>query len=431
MVFMPGLLVFFLIMIFILAFTNTILAQTRTYGNEQPIGGSQGTFSQSAVPAGGLSTGSLVVPYMTVSERYDSNVLYSQTNKVADYVTNITAGARANYRGDMVDANFSGGLTSEVYMRNQGLNYIGTNATLNAVLDKSIGKMVRGMGMSISDTVVYTPRIQSWLTPEAPANSFISGIQPYRNNSMTNSSNVSSTYALNPSDLINASYSYELMRFFNTRTLVPGATGGLFNSDVQTLLTGLTHRINSTDSIALSYQYQQMSFVPNTGGVGFDVGVNSAMATWTKSITRELTAFVAPGASLVSSLPGELQWTMQARLEWRDAMTTAAVSYSRSVLPGFFLAGSAMLSDMVSALLSHQVASQWTVGAQSDYASSQSLGSQNGTFRFTSYGERVFVNYSFYRGFIASLGATYDHYTYSGIQMNRQTVSLSLTAEWN
>ena len=426
-----------LVMVFVLASTNTMWAQTGGHGSEQTSGTSQGGSGQSTTPAGGLGGGVLssVIPYITVSERYDSNVFFSSANKQQDYVTNTTVGARTNYRDDLVDATLGGGLISEVYVRNPGLNYIGANASLNAVLDDAVGKLVRGLGLSVSDYVRYTPKPQAWVTAEAPANSFTSGIQTYRNNTLTNNSTILSTYALNPSDQIRASYSYQMLRFFNTLVPNAGAVGGLYNSNVHTYSTRLDHHINPTDLIGISYQYQQMSFVLNTGGPVTEVTVNGAVATWRQSITREWTAEVSPGASIVSSIPGELQWTMLASLGWRDGLTTAAISYARSILPGFFLTGSAIINNSVALSLSRNLTSQWSVAAQSNYSVSESLGVVGGNLRFDSYGERVSMTYIFSPGLSASASGTYDHFTFgqapSRSQVNRETVMLSLTAQWN
>lgn len=371
---------------------------------------------------------------MTVSERYDDNVLYTSTNKQQDFVTSITAGARLNYRDDMVDGTFRGGLISEVYARNPGLNYVGANAAFNAALDNVAGKVVRGLGLSVSDVVSYSPKTQAFITPEAPVNSFINGMQAYRNNTLTNATNVLSTYALNPSDQIKASYSYQMIRFFNDQP-VAGAVGALFNSDVHTLLTGLEHHLNPTDSIGLSYQYQQMAFTPNTGGPSATVSVNGVMAPLKTSISRELTAEVSPGALILSSLPGQTLWTLHTRLDWRDARTTASILFFRDIFPGFFFAGSAIRTDGVTLSLSRNLTNQWTIGSQSDFSSSRSLGAGSGSLRFKSFGERAFVNYNFYPGLFATASATYNHFTFgqagSEFQLIRQVVMLTLTAEWN
>lgn len=217
-----------LVVVFILTLPNTMQAQTRT----DVIGQAPGAAPIQATAPSGVS------PYITVAERYDSNVLFLPTDVQQDFVTNISAGARANYQGDLVAGTLRGGFTSEVYALNPGLNYIGANATLNAVLDKAVGKVVHGLGLTLTDTVTYTPQPQAWLTAEVPANSFISGIQTYRNNTLTNVSNALSTYALSPSDDLKASYSYQMIRFFDTGSVVPGAIGGLFNTDVHTFTAG-------------------------------------------------------------------------------------------------------------------------------------------------------------------------------------------------
>jgi len=442
MVAQSGWLVVVLAMFFIVVLANTLQAQTQSDGSGQTSGTAQDAASRPAAtpigaptsaPPGGVPPG--VVPYVSVSERYDSNVFFTPTNKQQDFVTNIAAGARVSYRNDMVDTTLRGGIISEVYARNPGLNYVGTNAVLNAALDKAVGKVVRGLGLSISDTVTYSPKPQAWLTPEVPDNSFISGIQTFRNNSLTNVANVLSTYALTPSDLINASYSYQMLRFYNTQGAVTGAVGGLFNTDVHIFQSGLDHQINPSNTIGASYQHQQMSFQLNTGGPSSGVDVDGAMATWRTVVAREWTVRVSPGISLLSSLPGEPQWTMLASLEWRTPMITTITSYNRSIQPTFFQTGSAMISDSVALSIYHSLTSQWSIGGQGNYARSSALGAESGNVQFDSYGGRSFVSYIFYPGLIASATATWDRFTFGAANsvnvVSRQTAVLSLTAEWN
>lgn len=435
-------LVVVLAMFFVVVLANTLQAQTQSDGSGQTSGTAQDAASRPATtpigaltsaPPGGVPPG--VVPYVSVAERYDSNVFSTPTNIQQDFVTNIAAGARVSYRNDMVDTTLRGGLISEVYARNPGLNYVGTNVVLNAALDKAVGKVVPGLGLSISDTVTYTPKSQAWLTPEVPESAFISGIQTFRNNTLTNTTNLVSRYELSPSDLINASYSYQMLRFFNAQGAVTGAVGGLFNTDVHIFLAGLDHQINPSNTIGGSYQHQQMSFQLNTGGPSSGVVVDGAMATWKTAVTREWTVKVSPGISLLSSLPGEPQWTMLASLEWRTPMIITTTSYNRSIIPSFFQTGSAMISDGVALSIYHSLTSQWSIGGQGNYVRSSTLGAGRGNVQFDSYGGRSFVNYIFYPGLIASATATWDRFTFGAANsvnvVSRQTTMLSLTAEWN
>lgn len=423
-----------LAMILILVCINTRMAQAQSQGSEERPGTAPSGLGQSAASTRGSSGGGSmrVVPSITVSERYDSNVLLF-VPKIYDYVTNIRPGARVQYKDNLVDGALTGGLVSEVYARNPQLNYVGADASFDAILDQAVGRMVRGLGLRITDSVIYTPQQQAFLTPQASETSFIYGLQAYRNNSITNAANILGTYAITPLAQVNASYSHQMMRFLNQR--ISGLSGGLFNTTVQSLSAGAEYRTAPTQSIGVLYQYQQMSFESSLGSTdsGFNQGVQSAMATWRASLTRELTAEVSPGAAIVSSFPGELQWTMRGRLGWSDGKARVGLSYSRSVSPGFFLVGSALISNTVSLSLSQVVANQWDVNAQSDYATSSAIGGT--AFGFESFGQTVGVSYSFYPGMVATASATYNSFSFNQggpeIKTDRQLVMLSLRAEWN
>lgn len=437
--------VLFASMALLLAWTGTAMAQTQGQGIGQTPdsaqgGGSQpvGQASQAGSVIRGSSGGSFsrMVPIVTFSERYDSNVFFSP-NKVSDFVTNISPGGRVEYRDDLVDGSLLGTGVLETYARHPELNYIGGNAVLTGTLNNLVGKMVRGLGLSISDSVMYSPQPQAFVTPTAPASSFLRGIQTVRNNYLTNTANLLGTYAMTPMTQFNASYTHSIMKFFNQT--FPSATGALgaalFDTTVQMVSAGPEYHFSATDSLGVSVVYTTMAFEPNTGvGAGFGMTTQGGMMTWKSALTREWSVEISPGLSYVSSLPGTAIWTMSGALRWSDAKTTASIMYSRGIYPSYYISGGALVSSVVNASLSYNLSSQWSVSGMANYGYNESVGMPQ-ALKFESYDATVAANYMFYRGMTASLSVMQGNYVYglvgSEVKFDRQAAILYLTAEWN
>jgi hypothetical protein len=371
-----------------------------------------------------------------ISERYDSNILLRGDRQISDYVTSFRPGARVGYRGDLIDGSLTAGAVSEVFVRNPELNYFGMNASLEATLDNIVGRMVRGLGLRIIEGFMYSPEQQAFLTPEASESSFVRGIQARRNNALTNSATLLGTYAMTPSTQFNASYSNQMRKFLGQT--ISGDTGvpyALFDTTVQSFSTGPQYQIMPTHSIGASYVHQHVSIDRSSTGVDadFSSAIHGGVATWKSSLTRELTAEVSPGVSIVTRIPDKPQWTMGASLLWSDGKTSAGLVYSRGVYPSYVVSAGLLISNVVSVSVSHNMNSQWLVRAQSSHADNTRIGQQDQ--RFTSWSHSIAVNYSFYQGMVVSLSGTHADFIYDTPDFNRrldrQTVILSLAAEWN
>lgn len=440
MVSLSRLLMLLLVMVFILTCANNSMAQTQSQGSQERPGSAQGERSQStgqASPGGsaiairGSSGGSSVrvVPFITISERYDSNIRLTSP-KVSDYVTAILPGARMEYRGDLVEGTLTGALRSEVYVRNPELNFVGTNASIVANLDNAVGRMVRGFRLGLTDSMTYSPQPLAFVTPEAPETSLYYGIQVGRSNTLTNAANIQGSYAITPLAQLNASYIHNMRKFLDQ----PGSgnNSALFNTIIQTFSTGPQYQITPSQLIGGSYQYQHFSSEPNAGGMGAVTVVHGGMVTWKSSLTRELTLDISPGVAILTSAPEVPRWIMHGSLQWSDGRTTAGISYIRGVRPGMVISSSNLVSNVVSGSLSHSLTSQWSVSIHSSYANNTSIGRT--PLQFESFAETGSLRYAFYPGMVAAASFTYFHFRTEGTQsreFDRQVAMISLSAEWN
>lgn len=401
-------------------------------------------------PAGrrGSAGGSFIniIPTITVSERYDSNILFLQDGKVYDYVTNVSPSARVDYINDFIDSSFTAGISSELYVRNPGLNYVGTNGSIYANLDNLAGRILRGSMFRVTDAVLYTPQMPAFAAPAAGnqvAPEFVRGIQTYRNNALTNSFSLEGGYALTPRFSANVTYSSSIMRFLDDSTVQ--GIGTLFNTTTESITAGPQYSLSPTDTIGLSYQYQYIAFAPafQSGSVAQSVTasaavINGASITWHGSLTRFLSIDISPGISIVSGT-GEPAWTGRALALLNLQPTTLSVSYTRGIYPLFYLQSAVLISDAITVMVSHVLTDTWSVGGNISYASNRSItgsGVPGGEANFSSNGFDTSLSASYRFSPTITLQGIIGHSDFNlnnggtELKVARDTVTLQLRKEW-
>jgi hypothetical protein len=405
------------------------------------------TPSEGPIAPRGSSGGSYahITPSITISERYDSNVLFQQ-DKVHDYVTNISPGVLFEYKDDMIDSSFRVGVSSELYARNPGLNYVGTNATIYGNLDNIAGKFIRGWTLRLTDSIVYTPQMPAFAAPQGGnivAADFVRGIQAYRNNMLTNSVSVQSAYELARNLSLSVLYSHSIIRFLDDSNV--DATRLLFNSTSQSLTAGPVYQLSPNDTVSLSYLYQHMAFIPQGGGaattplISSTTSLQGGIATWRRNLSRTLIAEISPGLSIIEG-SRDPAWTARAQVLWNALPTTLTISYSRGLYPSVFISSGVFLSDVVAASFTHALTSKWSTSGQYSYsvnrliadASGRDTGAGGLDSTGHSTGVSLIYRISSSMSAIGSVNHTEFSYEFQGARTTvaRDLVTLQLRAEW-
>ena len=63
-----------------------------------------------------------IIPSVTLSERYDSNVFFSPAGNSEDYVSTVSPQLRVVHKRQLVEGTVGGGVTAEAYVKNPRLN---------------------------------------------------------------------------------------------------------------------------------------------------------------------------------------------------------------------------------------------------------------------------------------------------------------------
>lgn len=402
--------------------------------------GMQSTTSVITVQRGSAGGESVrFVPVITVAERYDSNILFLP-NKVHDFVTNISPGTLMEYRGEWVEGTFLGGLTSELYVRNPGLNYVGTNESLYLNFDNLAGRLIRGWTFRLTDAFVYTPQMPAFAAPQEGnqfATEFVRGMQAYRNNALSNSVTAQTGYAVSSRISVNGTYSYSFLRFLNDST-AQGSVG-LLNTTAQSLTLGPQYQLSPTDTVGVSYQYQNIAFSSGAQGSGpvtapslASANIHGASASWQSNFMPGVILNLSPGVSEVEGIGGP-QWTARALLQWNIQSMLMSLHFTRGLYPSFFIDSGVLVSEMVGVSVLYNVTDKWSINGDGNYSNSRLIGntSSQGALSFSGKGFGVRATYRLSSTMFVTGSFTHSDFEFGpALVVARDVVSLQFRKEW-
>jgi hypothetical protein len=401
--------------------------------NPGPVQGQTGLPSMPApktVP--GIETN--IIPSVTLSERYDSNVYFVPGGNLEDYVTTVSPRLRVEHKGQLVEGTVGGGFTAEAYVKNPGLNYVAGNGLINLNLDGAMSELVRGLGLTISDTFRYTPQMPSFAAPtdggELPE-AFVRGVQTQRANSFSNAGTVAASYSISPLLSFTSTYTDQRIRF-GTPVAIPtgGIEAGLIDTTFQTVKSGAVLNVSPIDTVTLHHQYQKATFEKPGFNGGFST--QGVIAGWTSPVTPIFTAGVTGGVIAVSGT-NDLHFVGSASLLREGQDTDLMLSYTRMVTPSYSVFGVPLLSQLVAATVTHRVTESVSVSLNGKYAINESI-PDSSLLKFESYSVMPSVQYKLNRVVTATVSYTHSMFsaTYSSQlrSFDRNVVMLRIFAEW-
>lgn len=406
--------------------------------NPGPVQG-QAAISSTPAPKAAAGIGTNIIPSLALSERYDSNVYFISGGPFEDYVTTASPQLRVVHRGQLVEGTVGGGLTAEAYVKNPGLNYVGTNAVINLNLDGAMNKLVRGLGLTISDRYRYTPQPPAFAastgSDELP-DSVVIGIQARRANSTINAGNVAMSYAVSPRLSFSSTYA-DLRRQFGSQSSIPTAgiqqnslLTNLIDTTFQTVTSGPVLKVSPIDTVTLFHQYQKGTF--DVQGSKSDFSTQGAVAGWTREVTPTVTASMTGGVAVFSNT-NNLQYVGSASLLWDGQDSSLMLSYKRMIAPNFSGAAVPLLSQVVAATATHHVTRDFSVILNGRYGNNQSI-PDSSLAEYKSYSVTPSAQYKVNRAMTATLSYTYSLFdrTVSSQEssFHRNIVMLRIFAEW-
>jgi len=372
-----------------------------------------------------------IIPSISVSERYDSNVfLTSAKTDASDYVTTISPMVNVRRQTRLIDLNGSLLIAANFYARNPSLNFALVNANFSASLDSLVARFVKRTSLNVTDFFTYTPQPPAFYAPPVVgggaggAENFARGIQGVRANSFINVFTMNGSYLVNPAMSILGSIRHQYMRFGSAFAPVTG--GGFFNTQYFSASVGPQFAITTKDSVSVNANYSAVSYVTS----GYQLA--GATVGWDRKISQRLSFGVNGGVTKFLTSQQPLQYVGSGRLSWQERSTVTTLSVSRAVFPSFYVASTALVSNVVTLTVSHQFTERLTGTANGNYAQNQSVSGPN--LNFTSYFGSLSLSYLFTKRVIGS--ASYSHFVTDsvfageGFGFNRDIFVLTVRYEW-
>jgi hypothetical protein len=292
----------------------------------------------------------------------------------------------------------------EVYVNNPDLNYLGTKNDLFLNLDNSIKRLLPKASLRVTNDMRYAPTppgfssVAAGTSPGAPVNVpnvFAQGILIQRINTFADNGAVSASYATTASTTVDASYAFGILRFGSSPTPTPVT---LFDTTTHTGTVGGTVQLTSRDILSPKYSYMHTGF--SNSSTSSSVQVNTATLKWSRTLTPNLIAELGGGGLIID--PGLTTFAANAALIMSSQNNSATISYARTAVPSFQLAGVVLVSDIFSLSAIQNLDQRWQLVESANYAEGFGSG-----IKYHSYVASVDLNYWVTQ--IWSMALSYDY----------------------
>ena len=377
-----------------------------------------------------------IVPSISVSERYDSNVFFVPGPKTNDFVTTVYPQIRLEEQARLITGSLQAGATGEVYVNNPELNYIGVNANLDLSLDNAVKRLFPRASLRITDYFIYTPQPPAFLSPQAQlagqSNVFATGIQVVRADSIQNTATVTGAYTLTPIVSLRGSYAYGFIDFGDS--LATPAEGTLFDTSYQNATLGINGQVTRRDSVNVNYTYTKSNFGAGSGGVS-EFTTHGILLGWNHAFTPTLRGALTGGPTATDVGTGSvpLAFTGTASLTWTQRAANFTFLYTRAVTPSYSVAATALISDTVGVSIASPLTARLSMSAVLNYARNESEVNQV-PLSYESYGGTITFTYALAPRITALASYSYNWFNQTfetgTSQFDRQLATLTIRAEW-
>ena len=381
-----------------------------------------------------------IVPSISVSERYDTNVFLAPRSFVPtgrqawDLVSTIAPVVEVINTSHQAQTNITAGVNGNVFAYNRDLSFIGTNVDASSKLDGWIGKLIPGAKLRIAETFRFTPEPPGFITggkPSPTADAFARGIQATRANTYINIVSTDGSYALSRTVSLRGDYSYSTFKA-GSIFIQPGSGLSFFNTNMHQWSVGPSLRMTRGDTLSLNYQSTTMT-LSGAGTVSSFTG-RGISAQYSK-VTPAWTVRVSGGATLLEEgnrlfFSGKLDL-----IKDYDPSTKMTLTASRGIAPAFFGApgGGALISTTAEVSVDRRVSKSLSFRAAGNYGYNETAPEKVTTFNSISL--NAMLTYALTRTTSASLSYNYTYFKVSQPEqlpflVERSLVTLSITAKW-
>jgi hypothetical protein len=397
-------------------------------------------FTLHAQTTGPTQSGTSIVPAISLSERYDTNIWLAPAQflppgtQLNDFATTLQGSLKVLHKDRDIEASVLGGLDGNIYAHNTGLNYFSTRADAFAILNGWAERLARGAQLRIYDYFRYTPVSPGFLTggTAGTEDPFLRGIQSFRANTFSNTLNTDGLYPVFRGLGVQGGYSFSIFRVGSI--LAGGSTGAtFFDTMVHGWSVGPRLQLSRTDNIAVLYQQSLISqTLTDTAGSQIDTNTQSVTANYTRQAPTWRFS-VGGGVTLVEPASKAFPTAKVTISTNPERSTVLQIDLSRQAAPSFFLTAGAMISNVGQVQITHRPEKHLTLRASANYGFNEIIPVEADT-KFTSFTLSAGLNYRITKVFAVDL--YYDHNDFKtespGVSYTvlRDVVGIALTAEW-
>jgi hypothetical protein len=299
------------------------------------------------------SAQTLIIPSLSVSETYDSNVFYTPKSQLSgvtpeDFITTILPQVNVAHTNQFITGSLSAGAAIMRYLNNPDLDFTGYNGTgvLNLMgwAKKEVSQRITTL--AVTGTYQYLPAVSGFGT--VPYGSGVgtnfgsTQFGPFNAGLITNrvlthmyGLGVTGGYLLTPLTTLTAGYNYSRVSFGDQSG---GVNNALFDTTGHQGLATLSTRLTPEDTVGATAMVSIFSQDQSTGGGAGSFTTPMGTLNWTRTWTEEWTSTLGGGAVVIlpqeSATPGQSATTV-------SPTATASINY-RSFSEALRAAGSTL-----------------------------------------------------------------------------------------
>lgn len=270
-----------------------------------------------------VSAQTLIIPTISASETYDSNVFYTPksllnpNDKPEDFITTVTPQINIAHAGSLMRGSLSvGGLITK-YLHNPSLDYNGINTAGQLDLKSAANKVSqRIMSLTVRGTYQFTPSMSGFGATtgglgagygSTSVGAFSSGLVTNRVSMHNYNLGLAGGYQLTPATTLTGTYDYNKISFGNQSG---GVDNPLFNTTGHQGSTAISTQITARDTVGatatMSHYIQEQSSA--SSGQGSFTTIAETL-NWSRRWTQRLATALSGGGIVTlpieSTIPGQ------------------------------------------------------------------------------------------------------------------------------
>ena len=384
-----------------------------------------------------------VIPSVSLSERYDSNIFRTTRSNYGpgvqpwDYVTTVGAIVDVANKSRLADSLLRAGVNGNAYVYNTDAAFVSTNVFATSDMTRGVSELVRGLRLRISDSFLYTPEMPAFLAygghPDDTADIYSGGIQGSRANTYRNILSAYSDYSLSRSFSLTTNYQFSMFRRGRsdpTSESVDAVT--YFNNTQHSVDIGPTYTFDGGDTLFLKYNYSAGESKPEGPGATTGYTFQTIAPEYvTKALVPGWTLTISGGPTLVKQVGDHVFLSGKLGLATDyDRRTHVEMRVSREARPSYYQTSSSLIGNLARFNVSYSVTRLVRLTAGAYYAYNETVPVK--TFAFRTAGGVVALDYSLTQSTKLVLSQEYTYYERTGVlPYDRIVTMLTLKTEWN